>query len=83
MFASIFSTTPLRNLVGFILVPAPKQIVFFEAWHFVVDMFLFAVVKVIGPWAVKTEFAQEFMRGMTKSSNESPVQDAERLLDEL
>lgn len=52
------------------IVPAHRQIVFFEAMDLVETIFLNTMFRLLTSWAVKTEFAQTVMRNLTEMARE-------------
>lgn len=64
---NFFGIAPLVTLVGFILVPAHKRIVFEEGVDLAWQLFFGAFLSVMMPWAMEKEFAQEFARSVTDS----------------
>ncbi|KAF2017689.1 hypothetical protein BU24DRAFT_420739 [Aaosphaeria arxii CBS 175.79] len=63
--ASFISTGPLCDLIAFIIIPAPKQIVFMASWTLVTSIFITFIIRTVASWAVKTDLAQSFMKNAT------------------
>lgn len=66
LFGFFFSLEPVISLVGFILIPAKQRVVFCAGMALVASVFIKAFWRLVTPWFIKNEFAQERMREMTE-----------------
>ncbi|KNG52459.1 hypothetical protein DDE82_006309 [Stemphylium lycopersici] len=71
-FGVYFSITPLARLTAFVVIPAHRQLVFTEAMELIVTIFFHVVIRAFANWVVKTQYAQDFMRNVTREMENDP-----------
>jgi len=66
-FSQFLSFGPLSELIGFLIVPATKRLVFQAAIKVLRNLFTCTFLRLAIPWAVNTRFAQEMLRRSTEA----------------
>ena len=69
------SIGPLASLIGFVVIPATKRVVFEEGIDTVEAVFFSAFFRLAIPWVVRTKIVQEFMGNFTEGIMKSRAQD--------
>ncbi|KAH8665939.1 hypothetical protein BGZ60DRAFT_410231 [Tricladium varicosporioides] len=86
LFSSFLSITPFTSLIGFVIIPATKRVVFRAAVNTVEGVFVEYFYRVAIPWVVHTDFAQKAMINATEVLVETYPRggiNGTHLLDEL
>jgi hypothetical protein len=88
-FNSFIGITPLTSLIGLVIVPAPKRLVFEAGVDMIEGTFVCAFYCLVVPWMLSTWLVQGLLsivtESMIKTSQEgvNAAMTAGRLLDEL
>ncbi|KAI0129949.1 hypothetical protein BJ170DRAFT_681430 [Xylariales sp. AK1849] len=86
---SFLSIGPLASLVGFVVIPASKRVVFRAGVDFLESVFISAFLRLTVPWAVRTQLVQSILLNATSTMNNlqalrgAPFNMEGRLIDEL
>jgi hypothetical protein len=88
-FSSFIGITPITSLIGFVVVPAPKRLVFEAGVDMIEGTFVCAFYCLAIPWMLSTWLAQGLLSIVTESMIETSQEGVDaaltagRLLDEL
>jgi hypothetical protein len=91
ILTSFLSIRPLASLISFIVIPAPRRIVFAGIVNAAETAFFGLFYRTVIPWVVKTEFAQMIISNVTEGIvagqegglKTTQILDEGRLIDEL